>query len=287
MDQSARPWWEDVKEPVQINLNIPLPADAPKPKKVRKGCGIILGRILLRIIGLVIAVALCAYGGWICYQVPQNLGSISQIVQVVAQGGFLCLAGIFALIAETRTRWTMRGCINTYVIFANYLARGLFYCFLGALCFAIQYNPPYLNPTWLAGGILGGGGLNLLFYPFFWKYQRRRDIAKQQAAPRLAYPEEVIYGMNTEYIQNNAPVPVAQGPRITKLSQTDAAQEEPAPEGHAQAGQKSGPSVNDEVRVDVPLTVIRVPSGKGKAPELKKFSDEITIEPEPMGAGAC
>lgn len=38
-------WWEKAREPVQLNLNIPPPEDVPKPKKVRRSCGLVFGAI--------------------------------------------------------------------------------------------------------------------------------------------------------------------------------------------------------------------------------------------------
>jgi hypothetical protein len=46
---------------------------------------------VLRIIGLAIAVATLAYGGWTFYQIVNHLDA-TDIVKIVAQGGFLWYA---------------------------------------------------------------------------------------------------------------------------------------------------------------------------------------------------
>jgi len=188
-----------------IDLNIPLPADAPKPKKVRKGFLVIFCSIVLRILGLAVAAAAIGAGGWTIYQITKDHLDSTGMVQQAVKGAFLCLAGLLALIAETRTRWTMRSCVNTYVIFGSYLARGMYYVILGIICFALQISAPYIQVpsilqfNWVAGGIIGVGGLNLIFYPIYWKYLRLKAV-QEQNAPTIANPEEVVYGY-TEYVK--------------------------------------------------------------------------------------
>lgn len=149
-------------------------------------------------------------------------------------------------------------------------------CSLGGLCFALNATPPYIKLSWLAGGFIGVGGLNVVFYPFYWKYLRAKAFAKENEIPKIAFPEEVVYGMNTQYIKNGQPAEPVRvkeetvEPNATELStvSTNAETVEPPKEAHT----------------------IDIPSGKGKEP-MKRFDDEkfeeIEISPEPIGAGAC
>jgi len=294
MHPEVSQWWDTRKEPVQLDFNkIPPPTDAPKPKKVKRGFFLILGAILLRFVGLAIGAACLGFGGWILYQIPQNL-AITPIVANVAQGGFLCLVGFLTILAETRMRWTMRGCISTYVMLSSYLARGVFYCFIGAITFALKHQPPFnIKLAWIAGGIVGGGALNLFFYIFYWRFLRQRAIARANAVVRVANPEEIVYGMNTEYIRNNEPIvyPVSQ-PKPT----VDSVEITVTPDGEtretkavATMSPTPSPPTLEVTTVDGTVTDIVVPSKlTEKDIELKKFGNGTTrLTPSPTGAGAC
>lgn len=55
----------------------------------------------------------------------------------------------------------------------------------------------------LAGGIFCAGFLNLIYFPFYWKFQRRLQTSRMHQVPLEPYPEEIVYGMNADYIQNS------------------------------------------------------------------------------------
>lgn len=79
---------------------------------------------------------------------------------------------------------------------------------MGAIIFALEYyDPPFVKQAWMAGGILAVGVLNIIYYPFYWKHERKVQISKIQEVPLEPYPEEIIYGMDALYIKNNATVP--------------------------------------------------------------------------------
>jgi len=282
-------WWEERREPVQIDLNIPAPADAPKPKRVRKGCLLGFGAVILRILGVAVGVGCIAYGAWIFYQITDNI-STTGIIGIVAQGGFLCVAGILTLIAELRTRWVMRGCINTYIVFANYLTRGAFYLFLGALIFGVrarppsgvhESTPPYVNLVYLAAGIIGVGALNIVYYLPYWKYERRKATAEQEAVPRLANPEEVVYGMDTDYMRKNTTAPqpamdkvaptAAQGPVYATQGPVYATQPGSAQPAPAELRQSAG-----LMKRSAGVGAVEMPTGKGKEPAELRQSANLT-----------
>jgi len=276
-------WWEKRKEPVAIDLDIPATGEAAKPKKVRRSCLLVLATIVIRLLGLAVAAGCIGLGAWICYQIPNDL-SVPGITSQVAQGGFLCLAGLLFLIAELRTRWTMRGCMNTYILFGNYLARGFCYIFIGGLIFALNAQPPIIKLAWLAGGMIAVGGVNIIFYPIYWKYLRNKAFAKQTEQPKVAFPEEVVYGLDAYIPKANVP---AAAPAATKAKVETA--EPKAKEVDTTPEVVPAEPTKDSHTIDMP-------SLKGKEP-MKTFDNEVVPEPakafgneivpEPIGAGAC
>jgi len=200
------PWWEGRREPVNLAMQIPITDESqtPKPPKVRRSCMLGFVAIVLRILGLVVAVVTLAYGAWAFFQIPQNLDSIQNLIAAGATGAFCAFIGGLSLLAELRNRWTMRGCLSTYILFASYLGRGLVYVAFGGIMFALKYyNPPVVKQEWIAAGILAVGVLNLIYYPFYWKQERKIEISKAHKVPLEPYPEEIIYGMDTLYIKNH------------------------------------------------------------------------------------
>lgn len=86
---------------------------------------------------------------------------------------------------------------------------------MGAIIFALDYyDPPVVKQAWMAGGILGVGVLNIIYYPFYWKHERKVEISKNQEVPLEPYPEEIVYGFDTLYIKNNvaAQLPATESP---------------------------------------------------------------------------
>jgi hypothetical protein len=156
--------------------------------------------------------------------------------------------------------------------------------------FALKFDPPIIQRNILAAAVVAGGILNICFYPIYWKYQRRKQNAAQNAIPREANPEEVIYGMNTQHIKNNVP---AQAPPTAaediELSQTSTQRSSVT---SASTPSDSPASVEKETdaaskKSKEPETKGKEPETKGKEPETKKFADEVRITVEPLGVGAC
>jgi hypothetical protein len=151
---------------------------------------------------------------------------------------------------------------------------------LGAIMFALSHDPPFVPKFYVAGGIIAGGILNICYFPFYWKYQRRRATAKKREVVMEPYPEELIYGMNTQYIRNDVPQQVPATPEPAGAAPSSQVGASPT----VAASPATTPSTS-------PATVNREKDyikslESGKELEMKKFADEIQITVEPLGAGA-
>jgi len=201
------PWWDDIPEARKMEIRElgqeGTSASAGGKHRVRRGCGLVFFAIIIRLYCFVMGVVELGCGGWILYQLSNNKLAALPILSNVAQGGFLILGGFLALLAETRTKRTMERCLNTYIILSNYLARAIFYIVVGGLTFPMNFQIMYIgkygNSKILAGLIVAGGLMNLVYTPFHYRYQRKKRAAEHTVV--TTFPEEVAYITDASQIQ--------------------------------------------------------------------------------------
>eukprot|EP01111_Echinosteliopsis_oligospora_P005868 TRINITY_DN195_c0_g1_i1.p1 TRINITY_DN195_c0_g1~~TRINITY_DN195_c0_g1_i1.p1 ORF type:complete len:273 (+),score=61.15 TRINITY_DN195_c0_g1_i1:141-959(+) len=192
--------WYDKNDP--MNLTLPHDKNA-KVKHVNRPVIHIIVNILLRMYGLIIAALMIAMGAYLEYQIKDNLSPYLKVVEFALMGAFFIVCGVLTLLIETRTHATLKHCLSAYFFLGNPLARGLFYLLVGGLTFVQKFDPPYVKGWWVGCAILGCGGLNLIYYPFYWAWRRERSVNEGQVE-QVAYPEEQIYGFDIYFKKDGA-----------------------------------------------------------------------------------
>lgn len=196
---SQNKWWEN-NQTTKIDIAADVEVDKKnrpvRPAGSKRGCGFITAAVLLRLCGILGALGMLLVGVWILYNVRNQKG-LDKIGQYGAMGAFLCIAGILALIGEFRTKRCSRGCMNTYIILASYLSRGILFVLVGGLMFTVinfAQLPVNIQISWIAGGLVAIGVLNFIYYIFYCQYKRKKAVALQPKY--VANAEEIAYGMN-------------------------------------------------------------------------------------------
>jgi len=196
INTSEQEWWNNIpasrKTEIRDSQNATVAGTTRTNRHVSKGCGLVVFAIIIRMFCFLIGIVEIGCGGWVLYQVANNI-VLLPILSHVAQGGFLILAGFLTVLAESRTKRTMEGCLNTYIILSNYLARAVFYIVIGGVTFPMNFQIIYLgkygSSKILSGLIVAGGLMNLLYAPFNFRYQRKKKMALHTI---VTLPEETV-----------------------------------------------------------------------------------------------
>jgi len=201
-------WWE--KNIAGNKIDIPAEAEVVRtksgkikkviPKGARRSPLMQFVAVIIRILSLLAGAAMLFFGGWSIYKLVTG-GSIDFNNEKAGHGAmaaFLILIGVMTVVVEMRSKCCMRGCLNVFIIVANYLARGFVYLITGGLIFWLKEDDlqlPKQVKVWYGGVLCIVAGLaNILYYIFYYRHRRNKAIVLQPKY--IANAEEIAYGMN-------------------------------------------------------------------------------------------